>query len=106
LEGNPVLTVQDLVKARLYDDEESALQDALRYLLRGRPDARVQLAVYRYQSDSTISLAKAASLAGVSWMQMKDILLERGVQPRLGPETLEEANREIQALREHFKVEP
>jgi hypothetical protein len=33
---------------------------------------------------------------------MRDILLERGVQPRLGPESLEEAAQEVQALRDHF----
>jgi predicted HTH domain antitoxin len=99
-----VLTVQDLVKARLYDSEDDAIQDALRHLLRGRPDVRVQLAVYRYQTDDSVSLAKAASLAGVSWAQMKDILLERGIQPRLGPESLEEAKREVQALRDHFEA--
>jgi predicted HTH domain antitoxin len=100
------LTVQDLVKARLYDDKEAAIQDALRHLLRGRPDVRVQLAIYRYETDKDISLAKAASLAGVSWAQMRDILLERGIQPRLGPEALEEAKRKVQALQEYFEVEP
>ncbi len=63
---------------------------------------RIQLAIHRYQTEE-ISLAKAAHLAGVSWAQMKDILLERGIQPRLGPETLEEAREEVQALREHFE---
>jgi predicted HTH domain antitoxin len=91
-----------LVNARLYESEEAAIQDALRHLLRGRPDLRVQVVVHRYQSED-ISLAKAASLAGVSWAQMKDILLERGIQPRLGPETLEEAEKEIQALRDYFE---
>jgi predicted HTH domain antitoxin len=37
-----------------------------------------------------ISLAKAAELAGVSWERMREILLSRGVQLRLGPETEEE----------------
>lgn len=101
-----MLTVQDLVRARLYDDEDAAIQDALRHLLRSRPDVRLQLAIYRYQTDNNLSLAKAASLAGVSWAQMKDILIERGIQPRLGPETLEEAKREVQALHEHFEAKP
>jgi len=65
------------------------------------PDLRVQFAIHRYQTEE-ISLAKAAHLAGVSWAQMKDILLERGIQPRLGPETLDEAREEVQALREYF----
>jgi predicted HTH domain antitoxin len=96
-----MLKVRDFLQARLYDDEEDVIQDALRHLLRARPDLRIQLAVHRYQTEE-ISLAKAASLAGVSWAQMKDILVERGVQPRLGPETLQEAKEEVRALREYF----
>ncbi len=102
--GDQMLKVQDLVEARLYASEEQAIQDALRYLLRARPDLRIQLAIHRYQTKE-ISLAKAASLAGVSWAQMREILLERGIQPRLGPETLEEARREVQALRDYFQAQ-
>jgi predicted HTH domain antitoxin len=89
---------RDLVRARLYGSEEEVVRDALRHLLRARPDARVHVAVYRYQTEG-LSLAKAADLAGVSWAQMREILLEKGVQPRLGPETLQEAEEEAQALR-------
>jgi predicted HTH domain antitoxin len=100
-----MLNIQDFVKARLYDNEEDVIQDALRHLLRGRPDLRIQLAIYRYQTEE-ISLAKAANVAGVSWAQMKEVLLERGIQPRLGPSTIAEAETEIQALRDHFKAQP
>lgn len=97
-----MLKVRDFVAARLYDDEEAVIQDALRHLLRARADLRIQLAVHRYQTEE-ISLAKAASLAGVSWAQMKDILVERGIQPRLGPETIEEALKEVEVLRDYFE---
>jgi predicted HTH domain antitoxin len=100
-----VLTARDFVEARLYESEEEVIQDALRHLLRSRPELRIQLAVHRDRTEE-ISLAKAASLAGVSRAQMKDILLERAIQPRLGPETLEEAEREIQTMREHFQNQP
>jgi len=100
-----MLKAQDFVEARLYENEEDVIRDALRYLLRGRPDLRVQLAIHRYQTEG-ISLAKAASLAGVSWVQMRDILVEHGIQPRLGPETLEEAVREVQTLRDYFEARP
>jgi predicted HTH domain antitoxin len=63
---------------------------------------RIQLAVFRYQHDN-ISLAKAASVAGVSWAQMKEILLERGIPLRLGVDTLEEVQCEIQVLREELR---
>lgn len=94
-------SVRDFVDARLYSSEEAVVQDALRHLLRARGDLRVRLAVYRYQNEE-ISLAKAASLAGVSWAQMRDILLEQGIQPRLGPESVADAADEVQALRDYF----
>ena len=99
-----MVTVRDFVKARLYESEEDVIRDALRHLLRGRPDLRTKLAIYCYQAQN-ISLAKAASLAGVSWAQMKDILLKQGIQPRLGPETLEEAEREAQVLRDYAEAQ-
>ena len=72
-----MLKAQDFVEAHLYNSEEDVIQDALRHLLRGRPELRIQLAIHRYQTEK-LSLAKAASLAGVGWAQMKDILLELG----------------------------
>ena len=56
-----MLKAQDFVEARLYADEEDVIQDALRHLLRGRPDLRIQLAIHRYQTEE-ISLAKASNL--------------------------------------------
>ena len=97
-----MVRARDLVDARLYPTEEEVVQDALRHLLRARPDLRIRLAVYRYETEG-LSVAKAASLAGVSWAQMKDILVEHHVQPRLGAETLEEAEQEVETLRAYFQ---
>ncbi len=68
------LTARDFVQARIYASEDEVIRDALRHLLRARPDARIRLAVHRYESQE-ISLARAAELAGVSWDQMREILL-------------------------------
>ncbi len=91
----------DLVKAGIYQSEDEVNRDGLRHLLRARPDLRIKVAVHRYQTED-ISLGKAAELAGVSWEQMREILLEHGIQPRLGPDTIEEIEEEIQVLRKHF----
>jgi predicted HTH domain antitoxin len=88
---------KDLVSAGLYEDEKAVVQDAMRALLSERPQLRIELAIHRYRNEE-ISLAKAAALAGVSWERMREILLSRGLQPRLGPETEEEAYAEIQAM--------
>lgn len=91
-------TTHDLVNAQFYPSEDAVIADALRHLLRARPDLRIGLAVYRYQHEA-ISLAQAAALAGVSWPQMTEILIERGVPLRLGPASVEEAQAEVAALR-------
>lgn len=96
---------KDLVSAGLYEDEQSAVQDAMRALLSERPQLRLELAIYRYRNEE-VSLAKAAALAGVSWERMREILLSRGVQPHLGPETEEEAYEEIQAMERITREDP
>jgi len=98
-----MINIQDVVETHFYKNEEAVIQDALRHLLRARPELRIQLAVHRYQKEE-ISLAKAATLAGVSWAQMKDILLEKGVSLKLGVETLAELQKDIQTLRQELEV--
>ena len=91
------------VQANFYCNEEAVIQDALRHLLRSRPELKIQLTVYQYQKEE-ISLEKAANFSGVSWDQMKDILMEKGVPLRFGAETIQEAREEVQALREELAV--
>ena len=100
-----MVSARDLVEARLYESEQDVIDDALRHLLRARPQLRIDLAVYRYETE-TISVAKAANLAGVSWAEMCDILSERRVELRLGPEHAEDARKEVEALRQYFRGTP
>ena len=81
--------VHQLVKAKLFPDEESVLRSALRALFQTRPEIRLQMLVRAY-SAGEISLGKAADLMGVSHEEMKDILVESGAQIHLGPDTTDE----------------
>ena len=92
---------EHFVAAGLYEDDKAVVQDAVRALLTEKPQLRLEVAIHRYRTED-ISLAKAAELAGVSWQRMREILLSRGLQPRLGPETEEEAQEEVEALRRHL----
>ena len=92
------IELQELVKAGVYPDADTAVQEALRVLWQERPAVRINVAVHRYRTEE-LSVAKAAALAGVSFDRMKEILAERGVPLRLGPETLEEARAELDSLR-------
>ena len=89
--------VKDFVEAGLYDNEHAFMRDAVRALLAEKPQLRLEGAIHRYQAKE-ISLAKAASLAGVSWERMREILQSRGLPLHLGPETEEEAREEVAAL--------
>jgi len=95
-----LVQTQDLVDARLYENEEQVIQDALRHLLSDRPDLRVSVAVHRYRTDGELSLNQAAAIAGVSLERMKEILERYDVPLRLGPASIEEAKAEMAALEE------
>ena len=92
-----MLQPQTLVDARLHPNPDAVIQDALRSLLREKPQLRVELALYRYQTED-ISLAKGALLAGLSFDSFKALLVQRGIQPRLGPSDEQDARQEIAAL--------
>jgi predicted HTH domain antitoxin len=91
------IELQALVAAGVYPNAETAIQEALRVLWQERPIVRIEVAVHRYQTEG-LSIAKAAALAGVCFDRMKEILAERGVPLRLGPETMEEARAELSTL--------
>ena len=59
----------------------------------------IEIAVAHYR-ERKISLAKAASMAGISLTEMKEFLLEKGINPRLGVEDVRELEEDYEALRE------
>jgi predicted HTH domain antitoxin len=69
----------------------------------GQVSPRIAAAVRQYQEEEDISLARAAELAGVSSMRMRDILFEHGVKIRWGPATVEELQAEIATMRKWFR---
>ncbi len=64
--------------------------------------SRILLAVELYM-EGKVSLGKAAELAGVSYDEFWDSLKERGHKIRVGPKSLEEAEREYKAAKEYLK---
>ena len=92
-----MVTLKSLVQAGLYPNEETALEEALRVLWQERPQLRLDWAVFQYRSRQ-LSLARAAALAGVSFDRMKETLVQRGIQPRLGPVNLDEAREETAVI--------
>jgi predicted HTH domain antitoxin len=91
------ITPEALVEAGLYPNEQSVVEDALRVLWQERPQLRIEWARHLYRNHN-ISLAKAAAMANVSYDRMKEILIQHGIQPRLGAETKDDARRDMETL--------
>ena len=92
-----MITPHALVDAGIYPDEQTAIREAMRTLWQEHPQVKIEWAIHQYQTQD-MSLAKAAAFANVCFDRMKEILLQRGIQPRLGAETVNEARQELDAL--------
>lgn len=80
-----------------YDDSEAVVEDAIRSLLRRRPELRRSLAVEKYRSGE-VSLNRAAEIAGSSVEEFKDELAERGIPRQGGFLDPEEREHQLDAL--------
>ena len=85
--------IEQLVKTRLFPDEQAVLRSALRALFESRPALRRQMVIRAYVAGE-ISLGKAAEILGVSAEEMKDILRDAGAEIHLGPTTVDELLRD------------
>lgn len=74
-----------------FDDADAVVQEALRELLRRRPELRLSVAIEKYRADA-VSLNRAAELAGCSAEEFKAELSDRGVEREAG--FLDPAERE------------
>ncbi|WP_096389031.1 UPF0175 family protein [Halopenitus persicus] len=76
-----------------YDDTDAVIEEAVRELLRRRPELRLSLAVEKYRT-GTVSCNRAAELAGVSTAAFRDELADRGIDRDAG--FLSDTSRERQ----------
>jgi predicted HTH domain antitoxin len=86
--------VSQLVKARLFPDEQSVLRSAMRSLFEAKPELKRKMVVAAY-SDGDISLGKAAQIMGVCQEEMKDIVRESGGKIHLGPRNEKELKQDV-----------
>jgi predicted HTH domain antitoxin len=75
-------------EAGFYASEEELVADAVRTLMAARPDVRLATACRLYER-GTVSLGKAAELAGLDMESLKRALEERGIV-RTAPESVDE----------------
>ena len=76
--SEPAEDLETLADLGGYDGPDEVLEDAIRTLLRRRPELRLELAVEKYRRGTT-SLNRAAELSGLSVAEFKTELAERGI---------------------------
>ena len=86
-----------LIEEGIYENQESLLQDALRALLRSKPELRHRLAVALYHHKE-VSLARASEIAGVDQESFKELLREADIPYHVEPLEKTSVNNEVERL--------
>lgn len=86
-----------LVSLGEYSNKKEVHEDALRALLRSRPDLIRDIAIELYR-EHRISLSRAAELCGIHLEDFKALLKERGISIEVPPIPLEELDKEADRL--------
>jgi len=90
-----------LIHIGYYKNEEELIIEAIRELLDKNRNERMALIVAMYKRKE-ISLGKASQLLGISYPEMVDVLGAMGVEIRIGPKSIEEAEEDLNVARELF----
>jgi predicted HTH domain antitoxin len=76
--------VNVLVQEGIYENQEAVLQDAVRALLRSRPELCRRIALADYKQGK-VSFARASEIAGVDQESFKELLREAGIDRYIEP---------------------
>lgn len=91
--------IDALIRGNHYASEKEILTEALRTLFETKPHLKIAAAVELFK-EQEISLGKAAEIAGVSTIEFKDILPNRGIIREIGAQNSKELEKELQIVHE------
>lgn len=86
-----------LVDMGKYSSREELMEDALRALLRTKPELRMDLAIELYKKKE-VSLSRAAEICGLNIEDFKELLKERGIKITVPDVTSDELDREVELI--------
>ena len=90
--------IRALIKEGYYANINEAVRDAFRTLLNVRPELRIYAAIELYK-EGGISLGKAAEMIGVTTIEFKDILANRGIVRKVGSRSKEELESGVKLVK-------
>ena len=86
-----------LLKVGRYASREELIGDALRALLRAKPELRSDLAVELYRR-GRVSLSRAAEVCGMNLADFKELLKEKGVKIKVPSIPADEVDEEVERI--------
>jgi predicted HTH domain antitoxin len=87
------------VRAGMFRDEDEALREALSTWLAVKPNVRLEVAIEFFR-DGTVTLNRAAEIAGLNRWQFQDLLTQRGLKLEVEADDAEELSAAAQAIRD------
>ena len=91
-----------LVRIGRYPSEKELMEDALRTLLRAKPELKRDVAIELYKK-SEVSLSRAAEICGLNIEDFKEVLKEKGIKISVPSIPVEEVDEEVERILETVK---
>ena len=92
------MEMRALVRDGHYGNLNEAIKDAFRTLLNVRPELKISAVIELY-NEGEISIGKAAEMVGVSTIEFKDILANRGIRRNVGSRSREELEKGVELIK-------
>ncbi|MGD2250464.1 MAG: UPF0175 family protein [Candidatus Methanofastidiosia archaeon] len=86
-----------LVDIGRYPNKEELIKDALRALLRAKPELKRDVAIELYKK-KIVSLSRAAEIYGSNIEEFKELLKERGIKIEVPHIPAEEIDKEVERI--------
>lgn len=88
-----------LISIGKYPNKEELIKDALRALIRAKPELKRDVAIELYKKRK-VSLARAAEICGLDIENFKDLLKERNIKISIPSIPIEEIDKEVEKILE------
>ena len=86
-----------LVDIGKYPNKEELMKDALRALLRAKPELKKEIAVELFRKGA-VSLSRAAEIYGSNIEDFKELLKERGIKIKIPHIPIDEIDKEVEYI--------
>ena len=91
--------IEGVIEAGYYSNKSEVVRDALRLFFEQKQMLRMSASIEMFKKGK-VSLVRAAELAGVTSIEFKDILAERGIKVLIPKKGRKESKKQIKLLEE------